>query len=470
MKRAVDDEADENARLQTTALQVLTVDDILMYALHQHPLRLLRLLSANKQLANLLRRQPHFFMSMLDAVMHHELQKGVDKVELGEGRSRQRVVTDTASYAFYAWEFHRGDFRHLMQLVTPEREKAMAVVTQIVVDVDLAVRYNMPQRHWNPVRRQMQVEAQQPRAIMDTRFHVHNEKLASETYLGRGNDIVVEAAQPEYSSLCEIMRLYRPMRNRWAEIEKVTEDQRRMLCRIFTHCYPYQLGPVVLLDTRRLRLHRILLSLVREAWSTGLLTTAESMRDAVDAPRLENDANEGDSAFRAVYNFLPFIFTASQSVQMRRLRKQFSDSIEIAYEVYGTGLDENKILHTEADFDRKDAARLEKLRATLDRLAALAPDGAFARTRRMLEKPLPPACLFVDVRRYRAKLQALNADSAVAKHTLVGELHYLERQHGLPYVVTHYGTCVHCSARTPYVQALDRVFVCAQCHTPDEAV
>jgi hypothetical protein len=468
MKRAVDDEAEEKARLQTTALQVLTVDDILMYALHQHPLRLLRLLSANKQLANLLRRQPHFFLSMLDAVMHRELQKGVDKVELGEGRSKQRVVTDTASYVFYAWEFHRGDFRHLMQLVTPEREKAMAVVTQIVVDVDLTVRYNIPSRHWNPARRPVEQPALQPRATMDTRFSMPTEKLASETYLGRGNDIVVEAAQPEYSSLCEIMRLYRPMRNRWAEIEKVTEDQRRMLCRLFTRFYPYQLGPLVLLDTRRLRLHRILLSLVREAWSVDLLTTAESMRDAVDAARLENDDREGGSAFRAVYNFLPFIFNASQSVQMRRLRKQFSDSIEIAHEVYGTGYDENKQKHAEADFDRKDAARLEKLRATLDRLAALAPDGAFARTRRLLDKPLPSACLFVDVRRYRAKLQALNADSATAKHTLVGELHYLERQHGLSYIVTHYGACVRCTTRTPYVHALDRVFVCAQCHAPDE--
>ena len=399
------------------AIELFSHEDILTVMMTRRPVAVLRLLATSKALSGLLTDVPEFFSALLDAVV------------IGE--------SGDPNYAFFAWEFHARELRHVIRIVlqrnSAETLSPFNLLCQRLLNLDVRI---------------LKDDDGVARLTHQNRFM--NEPFSKPMFLGNGSDITrsVDRDQP-YTAICELMAMQTTVFRQWSRvIETAGEERRTKLSRIYTYFYPFSLGPFELLDTRRLRLHRILLALVhanlvaaQDNWHVGMRTPG--------SPLYVERSDDEHTALRGLLLAYP---RGSTEEDIRKAR----DTIDIHIDA----------LYNEARFDADEETRVSQLTSMLQRLAP--PQGItgdpYARARKLLQKQLPAPTVFVNVESYRKALRALNHDPAVARRTLVNELRYLTKVHDAERTVRLYGDCVQCATQTQSVHAEKNIFLCVPCH------
>ncbi len=449
MKRAASDSAryfhglrgpEENA-----AIALFSNEDILYTMLRDRPRSLLRLLASAKSLYGLLRAVPGFFSAALDSVVMRE--------------------TGDDAYAFYVCEFHSGHLRELLQYSLSHTPVYISIYLsrQLRDELHLSLSIDAASDH----RRLVRAAPWTGNDWVEASEEAFARPIVP--YSGNGADIVTSADQRAYTAMCELVQ-YRFIAEHnddgnytGISLGVLPEWMRQHLCVLYTYYYPFALGPFHILDTRRLYLHRLRLTYICEAYRAQRRPLR--LYESVELTSYNGDFGDDPTHYGHQVPEDPytvgFDFITDMADVARRFLAEGEEAMRVWFAIYfGPG----------ADYDvpwlRDDAVWLT------DMLAKLRDDvgdsAAFPGTRVLLAQSLPASGEMLVLETYRAQLRALYGDPAVARHALIGELHYIERQYGEAYATLHYGACVQCERVTGTVHAERGVYMCVQCHASNK--
>lgn len=477
------------------ALMLLSHEDILQTMLAEHPYTLLQLLNSAKALRGLLKEVPHFWYTLLDAVIIKE--------------------TGERNWAFYAWEWHTGQLRHWMQRVLQLQEGAPLYryrapwfrYLRLLINVERdggTARYRR-QMPWTgddwclPFGRE---EGDNPHDYWEIgeegwQIRVYNgdtdenrreaDAIRAELlphppaeYLGHGADIMPRG-DARSTSLCEIasyrMRDETFPGNWWntGPLSVLSLRMRQTLCRVYTYFHPFALGPFELLDTRRLWLHRLYLAFVMEGgdWVVQSFELGDDV-DNLITDRLHEHFEFYELWIEPLGGFAGFIADkgpGAEAFQFEVLLGPPDDGWNI--DAFMTGADDEVVALIQGavgEIDRTGALRV--MPAMADWRTAQQP--VFTQTRALLAEGMPAAGTMLELESYKQHLLQYYSEpaggemdididaytrtknkSAAARRLLERELAYLQHAKGRDYVVQHFGCCVGCGSSAPPVNCAD---------------
>jgi hypothetical protein len=396
MKRALEEEAvhyfqgvRQSGGTPNMAVELFSVQDIFSHMLHDRPVAVLRMLATSKAMYGLLVHLGEMFWLLLDALVLGSTRHGPE-------------WPGVTTYAFYVWEYHHGDLRHVLQQAQRDQNRASLVVDYNTWFMGVAEHLHLAlDREWRTLH-----------------HNRHFDWILAASNNGR--DIVTANEDREATAMCAIMEtivISWPNRLVWQQPLHVLEGTDRVkMCRKFTCMSPCALGPFYFLDTRRLHIHHCYVKLVRTLRTQNALDANGAL---FPTPRYETLHPEKGTRW-----------TDEEY-------KLHEDKVHIFY------------------LDMRDA---------LEEAARINPGLYVEPARQLLQQFLPDPGELLQLEPYRVALSQLYSDPAVARRALLTELRYLEGRMSAQQVVTAYGQCVGCLNETQLISAERKVFLCDQCH------